>query len=336
MTEVNVSWRLGLVFEHDVMARFMEDLPWVAQTLQAHNLRRPEVASVISSFIDRLMDGASSPLLCLCKGQPLPGEDDNFIFEVMRSELTRAGHQTVLAPLSEVDADGTGLHHPAAGRIGLVGRLFGSEDYAVFADRERLADHVRNGRVGLLDGFSGEALASKILLAMLSEDGWQQLLPAELRATIRQIVPWTRIFRDAGTEHLGSCVNLPDFARANREKLVLKPGRGGRGVWVIIGKEVSQKSWESLLGVALRSKYPWIIQELVDPYLVESLTSPDGGGQVQLHRATRIANYACAVIDGKAACIVRREGDQGSRCLNTVQGARAVPVYVPDLPESEG
>src|SRR5262249_38231227 len=107
-------------------------------------------------------------------------------------------------------------------------------------------------------GFSFNGLASLILsdkrnLALLSEQAADDggLYDAEERALIARFIPWTRLLVDGFTERAGERVYLPDLARAERPRLVIKPGTGYGGKDVILGNAVEQAAWERALDTAL-------------------------------------------------------------------------------------
>jgi carboxypeptidase Taq len=84
------------------------------------------------------------------------------------------------------------------------------------------------------------------------------------RQLFRRHVLWTRIVSDRHTETPDGIADLPEYARAHREDLVLKPNRGYGGAGVHLGASVSQSEWESLIGQALAQQddphRQWVVQ----------------------------------------------------------------------------
>jgi hypothetical protein len=90
------------------------------------------------------------------------------------------------------------------------------------------------------------------------------------RQVFRRHVLWTRVLADRATRlpdgHTG---DLMEFARAERETLVLKPNRAYGGEGVTIGPAVEQSAWEQALERAVNSPDRWVVQQLASIPLAE-------------------------------------------------------------------
>jgi len=140
---------------------------------------------------------------------------------------------------------------------------------------------------------------------------------------MRRHVLWTRILSDRrSTSPDGKEVDLLEYARKNRESLVLKPNRGYGGEGVVIGPGVNQSEWESAIQYALTDENDrWVMQETaqipvksfhvlddagelrVEPFYVVMGIAPSHYGVAMLVRASqgRVVNIAqkggtCAVM----------------------------------------
>ena len=102
---------------------------------------------------------------------------------------------------------------------------------------------------------------------------WEALTTDELasrhfsvaeRQLFRRHVLWTRIVSERRTDTPDGVLDLPEYARAHREDLVLKPNRGYGGTGVHLGANVSQREWDDLLDRALESQHDphrqWVVQ----------------------------------------------------------------------------
>ena len=76
----------------------------------------------------------------------------------------------------------------------------------------------------------------------------QSLFTEEEKKAIAAHVPWTRRVRAGRTTRAGEPIDLPEFIRKNRDRLVMKPNDeyGGKGVF--IGWEMTDTAWEEALG----------------------------------------------------------------------------------------
>ena len=86
---------------------------------------------------------------------------------------------------------------------------------------------------------------------MTDESIAARLFTAEERRLFRRHVLWTRIVGDRRTSlpH-GKEGHLLDYAKQNRERLVLKPNRGYGGKGVVLGSAVEAAEWDQLIDEA--------------------------------------------------------------------------------------
>jgi hypothetical protein len=124
------------------------------------------------------------------------------------------------------------------------------------------------GACVVVNSFRAKLLHKKSLFALLSDERFQVHLSDEERVAITRHVPWTRVVAPGPTTYQGEPIDLFAFARANRERLLLKPNDdyGGRGI--TIGWESDADTWDAALNAA--QKTPFVIQERVriayEPY----------------------------------------------------------------------
>lgn len=88
---------------------------------------------------------------------------------------------------------------------------------------------------------------------------------AEERRIFRRHIPWTRVVGHRRTRLPdGAEGDLPEFARKEREMLVLKPNRSYGGQGVLLGQAQSEAEWGAALDRALREPHAWVVQRLVN------------------------------------------------------------------------
>ena len=92
----------------------------------------------------------------------------------------------------------------------------------------------------------------------------------EERQVFRHHVLWTRVIRERRTSLPGGEPgDLLEFARREREWLVLKPSRGYGGDGVLLGQTVSDGDWCRALDAALADEELWVLQQLAQIPVVE-------------------------------------------------------------------
>ena len=100
----------------------------------------------------------------------------------------------------------------------------------------------------------------------------------EERRVFRHHVLWTRVVGERRTSLPGGeSGELLEFARREREWLVLKPSRGYGGDGVLLGQTVGDGEWCAALDAALADEEIWVVQRLAQIPVVEVPTlAPDG------------------------------------------------------------
>jgi hypothetical protein len=98
------------------------------------------------------------------------------------------------------------------------------------------------------------------------------------RQIFRRHILWTRIVSDRKTTTPdGRQRDLLEFARQERETLVLKPNRAYGGEGVMIGPAVSQAEWEAAIEKAVADPSRWVVQQLASiPVSEFPVVGPDG------------------------------------------------------------
>jgi uncharacterized circularly permuted ATP-grasp superfamily protein len=179
------------------------------------------------------------------------------------------------------------------------------------------------GKVCLVNSFRAKLLHKKSIFALLTDDGLQDRFSAEERAAIARHVPWTRLVRAGASTYAGEPIDLLEFARANQERLLLKPNDEYGGKGIVIGWETSPEEWAASLREALQS--PFVIQERVEIAYEDYPAMVDG--RVQIGR--RLVDSDPFVFGTEVAgCLTRLST---VTLLNvTAGGGSTAPMFVID------
>jgi|SRR6266496_1357902 len=150
----------------------------------------------------------------------------------------------------------------------------------------------------------------------------QQFLTVEERQVMRRHVLWTRIVSDRRTmSPNGEDIELLEYARKERESLVLKPNRAYGGEGVVVGPAAAQGEWEEAINRAVVDEDRWVVQQVaqipvksfqllddldrlhVEPFYVVAGMAPSRDGVAFVVRASQqhVVNVAkqggmCAVM----------------------------------------
>ncbi len=114
------------------------------------------------------------------------------------------------------------------------------------------------GRV--VPGFPAD-FDQKGVLECLTSPAFAPLFTRAEAAAFREHVPWTRVMGERKTASAdGRRVDLPEHARRERERLVLKPSWSAGGDGILIGRATSPARWERALERSLKVPGGYAVQ----------------------------------------------------------------------------
>jgi hypothetical protein len=227
------------------------------------------------------------------------------------------GQPSIWADNRDCEYDGKTLKM-AGQEVGLAFRDHISEFTNDMEKTKPVLDAFRNGHVCLVNPFSSRVGGLKCVLWFLTDEKAGHLFTAEEKEVIRQTIPWTRFMRQEKTDYFGREIDLYEFVRAEREKMVLKPNAGYGGFGVTIGYETSQADWDKV--VEETTTAPWVVQELV-PIPTDDYPSISKDG---IRWGDKNANINFFAHDGKFGQGMVRVSE-GS-IINVHQGGGLVPI----------
>jgi uncharacterized circularly permuted ATP-grasp superfamily protein len=119
-----------------------------------------------------------------------------------------------------------------------------------------------NRDVCLVNPFRCKIMHKKASFELLTDEAHESWFTSKERSAIARSIPWTRRMMDRRTTYHGHSVELVEFVRGNRARLVLKPNDdyGGHGVY--FGPQLDERAWENAIATALSSDY--VVQEAID------------------------------------------------------------------------
>ena len=117
--------------------------------------------------------------------------------------------------------------------------------------------------VCIVNSFRSEMAQKKAMFDLLTDEEITSGFPIAERKTLQEMIPWTRVVRETKTRYKKKTVNLPDFIRQHRQKLVLRPNDDGVDQNSFRGSELDEAAWDKALKMALRN--PYVVQEAMEP-----------------------------------------------------------------------
>lgn len=111
------------------------------------------------------------------------------------------------------------------------------------------------------------------------------------RVVFDEHVLWTRLLTERRTEDpTGHRVDLFDYARANRERLVIKPNRGSGSAGVVLGEAASEAAWMEALNRAASNPGSSVVQ-LAAPADVELFPEVSAEGAVTFEAKHAVTSF---------------------------------------------
>jgi hypothetical protein len=247
--------------------------PLVAERAPEVGLRRlPDARELLLAALERHLAAVGRPGGTICLVEPKYEEEGIDEQRRLVEYFARVHGRTVLhADPTELRLRGEEVFYGDT-RVDLVYR-----DYSILD----LAELEANGTdVGAMRRMFRENRVLSSIGAELDHKACWELLtdpalaarhfsPAECRVFQRHVL-WTRLLADRRTSlPSGADGDLLEFARREREILVLKPSRGYGGEGVLLGQTVTQSAWEQALDAALADPELWVVQRLAQIPVVE-------------------------------------------------------------------
>jgi glutathionylspermidine synthase len=122
---------------------------------------------------------------------------------------------------------------------------------------------IKNGLACMCNPFRSVIVGNKKVLALLTDERFQNIYNREELEVIRKAIPWTKILADMKVTYDGYAVDLHRFVSDNKDKLVLKPASSYGGKDVFLGRETAQQAWDKVIDDNIASE-DWVVQQYVN------------------------------------------------------------------------
>jgi len=189
-------------------------------------------------------------------------------YEIFRDYFREAGFSTELVSPDQLEYRNGVLRAVSeksiAFDIDLIYRCVSAQEFLMrFTLNHPLVQAYRDRKVCVVNSFRSELSHKKAMFALLTDESLTAKFPQNERRAITEHVPWTRVMKAGKTAYRDQTVELLDFVRDNREKLVLRPNDEYSDLHSFIGYEHDEGSWARAIREAQRS--PYVVQERVAP-----------------------------------------------------------------------
>ena len=183
-------------------------------------------------------------------------------FVLLRDDFIERGVPTIICSPDELEYH-RGKLRCADFPIDLVyKRIIIHEFLARYDETHPLVRAYGDHNACLVNPFRCKIIHKKAIFELLTDEAHQSWFTSRERKAIASSIPWTRRIADRRTTSNDRHVELIDFVRKNRDRLVLKPNDDYGGHGVFLGARLDERGWDNAIATALSSDY--VVQEAID------------------------------------------------------------------------
>ena len=248
--------------DQEGLNRVLFELPAMSTLAQHYSLHQfSPVATLLDSLLltYREWNGKGVPNIAIVDWKDLPTSNE---FILLRNHFEAHGVRTIICSPDELEYN-RGRLRCGDFEIDLVyKRIIIHEFLARYDETHPLVRAYVNHDVCIVNPFRCKIMHKKASFELLTDETYASWFTSKERAAIARSVPWTRRMADRRTKYNGHSIELVDFVRQNRERLVLKPNDDYGGHGVCFGPRLDQPEWENAIATALSSDY--VVQEVID------------------------------------------------------------------------
>jgi glutathionylspermidine synthase len=248
--------------DQEELNRLLFELPVMASFARRYRLRQfSPVKRLLETLLStyREWGGAGVPNVAILDWKDLPTSSE-FVF--LQEHFSAHGVPTIVCSPDDLEYE-QGQLRCGAFRIDLVyKRVIIHEFLARYDDTHPLIRAYVNHAVCLVNPFRCKIMHKKAVFEMLTDEQRHDWFTRSEQEAIRQSVPWTRRVADRKTTRKGEKINLLQFVRRNRSRLVLKPNDDYGGHGVHFGAQLNDHAWDEAIETALSGDY--IVQDALD------------------------------------------------------------------------
>ncbi|HEX2640720.1 MAG TPA: hypothetical protein VHL50_09120, partial [Pyrinomonadaceae bacterium] len=250
----------------DSASTIFQRLPVMQKFSDRYDIRAfegsPKLLQVLLSSYEEFIGGGRpdrSPVIAIVDLKGLPTQAE---FELFRDYFEDSGYNSVICSPDELEYYGDRLIYKGVDIDIVYKRLLVNEYLPIMDEYPALLNAYRDGKVCMVNSFRSKLIHKKAVFAVLTNEKYENLFSQPELAIIQRHIPWTRVFREEKTINDGRSIDLVEWARANSEKLVLKPNDdyGGHGIY--IGWNSTPSEWDEAIQIALADG-DYLVQERV-------------------------------------------------------------------------
>jgi hypothetical protein len=319
--ELNAESPAGIAYAEVLMDIFLE-LPVVQRFQEKWTLKRFAARErLLQTLLDCYREGGGReehPVIAIVDYEDVPTRTEHHMF---RDFFEERGYPALVCDPRDLTYEGGALRSQGRPIDIVYKRLLVNELLERIDQLEPFLEAARDRRVTVVNPFRCKPIHKKAIFAVLTDDALQDRFDETERAAIAAHVPWTRRLVEGRTTRKGESIDLVPFARANRDRLVLKPNDEYGGKGVTIGWEASESEWDAALDEGLKSSF--VVQEKVE---LERQRFPELGEDGSIRFRDLVIDLDPFVFQGEVEGFLTRLS--GTSLANVTSGGGQVPAFL--------
>ncbi len=298
-----------------VMKRFATE--YSVRPLFGRHLMLDVLLRAHSEFLGRKPEKPPSIAIVDLKDVPTTKE-----FELFRDYFASQGHDSIICSPDALEFDGKRMRCGDFEIDIVYKRLLVNEYLPIIDKYPALLNAYRSHAICLVNSFRSKLVHKKAIFAVLTDKRHAGLFSEHELDAIRKHVPWTRKVRAGRSDYFGKDIDLLDFIKATRDRLVLKPNDdyGGHGIY--IGWNTDENAWSTAMEAAV-SNGDYLVQERV-PTAREVFPALRENGTVEFDE--QLVDLDPLLFFGKVGSAFTRLSS--TELANVSSGGGMVPTYI--------
>ena len=263
--ELNGESPAGIAYADSASEIFLQ-MPVMQKFAEKYDVQRfegrPKMLEVLLLAFEEFNGGKPeiNPVIAIVDLKDLPTQKE---FELFKDYFEANGYTSLICSPDELEFDGEKLRCKGVVIDIVYKRLLVNEYLPIMDAHPDLLNAYRAGAICMVNSFQSKIIHKKAVFAVLTNEKYAHLFTEAELSAISKHVPWTRMFHEETTINKGEEIDLVNWTRENKHKLVLKPNDdyGGHGIY--IGWVSDEKEWDEAIKIALTDE-DYLVQERVE------------------------------------------------------------------------
>jgi len=253
--ELNAECPAGIAYQ-DVAAEIFLGLPVMRRFKERYKVSamfcRENLLDTLLRVYEKVRGKGERPRIGIVDYKGLPTQRE---FEMFKEFFESRGYDTTIADPRDLEIRDGRLYHGDFSIDLIYRRVLTTELLEKIDECQAFVESYRTRAAVFVNSFRTKYVHKKMLFGILTDERHEHYFTEAEREAIRRSVPWTRRLEDAKTTYKGDEIELLDFVRKNRDRLVLKPNDeyGGHGIY--IGWETDESAWDQAIEKSLNGDY---------------------------------------------------------------------------------